>query len=370
MQDTARDEKLEQRKRELEQELEAYAQSGISSPNVVKVARWVSRAMYLGMAALVAYLLISGWGSVSKEKYETAVRVANDLDKKAKSEQARADELESKLSFAEARLVVKTGELEAERTGAGAADRLIDRTRALIARAFGEKAYAGHWREKLAGVSPDSHGIDPVVGAKAILRQAAVAPAAMRFELLRETVDFGEAACRQAATELLLDPLAAVRVAAATLLSRVGGAGADERLEQAARIEREPSAHPDIWFAWSMLTLQAAPVGEWTPEAWVGYTVRQAEAPVDDLFDAYTKAPPGHKAALLALFAVASGNGYAPQMIGIATAQERATVERIIAIRWCGERREESARSVLKSLSEGKGPVAPEAAKALDMLGQ
>lgn len=365
-----KDDKLAQRKRELEQELEAYAQAGISSPNVVKVARWVSRFLYLGMAALVAYLLISGWGSVSKDKYETAVKSANDFSKKAKEAQTRADDLESRLSFAEARLVVKTGELESERAGATAADRLNEQARALIARAFGEKAYAGHWREKLEGVTPDAHGVDPVVGAKALLRQASVAPAAMRFELLRETVDFGAQACAQAASELLKDPAPGVRVAAATLLSRLHGAGADEKLETAARAELEPQARRDIWFAWSVQALRAPPAGEWTPEAWVGYTVRQADAPVDDLFDAYTKAPPEYKGALLALMAEAAGPGYAPQFIGVATAQERTPAERIIAVRWCGERKEESARAVLTGLSEGKGPVAPEAAKALDAIGR
>lgn len=365
----SKDEALQRRKEELEEELEAYAQAGVSSPNLLKTARWVSRAMYLGMAALAAYLLFSGWGSVSKKQYNEAIERAQEFKGKLDETRKERDDLASRAGVNEARAILAVNELEAERTGAPAADRALQAASALVDRAWGEKAYAAHWREKLSGVQPDAHGVDPVEGVKELLRQAAVSPAGMHFELLRETVDFGAAACAEGAKALLEDPSPAVRSVAGALLGRTQADGAVELLAAKAKTERDPLAHRELWFAWSVHALRRPESGVWTPEAWVGYTVRAADPTLDDLLDAYNKAPAERKLDLLALLAAAAGKSYARQMSDVATSQERSTAERIIAVRWFGDRKEDSGRAILKSLSEGKGPLATEAARTLDRLG-
>ncbi len=365
----SKEEALQRRKEELEDELEAYAQAGVSSPNLLKTARWVSRAMYLGMAALAAYLLFSGWGSVSKSQYNEAIERAQEFKAKLDETRRERDDLASRAGINEAKAILSANELEAERTGAPAADRATQTAGAIVDRAWGEKAYAAHWREKLSGVQPDAHGVDPVEGVKELLRQAAVSPAGMQFELLRETVDFGAPACAEGAKALLEDSSPAVRSVAGALLGRTQADGAAEMLAAKAKSERDPKAHRRLWFAWSLLSLRAPESGVWTPEAWVGYTVRAADPTLDDLLDAYNKAPAERKLDLFALLAAAAGKGYARQMNDVATSQQRSTAERIIAVRWFGDRKEESGRGMLKSISEGKGPVAMEAARALDKLG-
>jgi hypothetical protein len=359
-----KDEKLQRRKRELEEELDRYAQAGVASPNLLKVSRWVSRILYLGMAALAAFLLFSGWGKYSKQEYEAAVSRAHELEQKHGEVRKERDELESKLAISDAMAVLLRNELDAQH-GAPAADRAQQHARALVERAFGEIAYAAHWREKLKGAQPDAHGVEPVDGVKALIRQAAVAPAAVRFELLREAADFGEAACRDGATALLEDKAAQVRATAALLLSRAGDA---QVLAEKARTEADDVARREVWFAWSVNVGAAPDSGVWTPEAWVGYTVRRFDAPVDELATAYRSAPEESRTALLALLAVSSGSEQAALMRELAVSPQRSDAERIMAVRWFADRNEVGGKEVLTGLAKGSGAVAAEAARSLDRL--
>jgi hypothetical protein len=87
-----RDEQLEQRKRELEEELETYAQAGVSSPGLLKVARWVSRGLYFAMAGLVVFLLFSGWGKISQHDFESVQQALEQQTKKLSEVRTERDE--------------------------------------------------------------------------------------------------------------------------------------------------------------------------------------------------------------------------------------------------------------------------------------
>jgi len=241
-----KDEQLEQRKRELEEELEAYAQSGVSSPGLLKAARWVSRGLYFLMAGLVAFLLFSGWGKVSKQDHEAAVR--------------RVSQLNTQLS-----------ETRTER---------------------------------------DEH-------ARRALRLES------EVEQVRRTVQYLES----------------------------GTAEADRELIQAARL----LSTDDAAVVWAR---------DWRDEA------RPRSALVQELAEAYRSADESERAGMLALLARVGGDEQAELMRQVATAPGRTTVERIIAIRWLGERSQDGdARRVLEALARGDGVLAAEATQALQRGG-
>lgn len=363
-----RDEQLEQRKRELEEELDRYAQAGIASPNVVKAARWVSRFLYFGMAALVMYLLISGWGSVSKSEFDAAVKA---YESQREDLAKQRDEFASRYLQEGAKAERLRTELNALRNPAATASRALHAARVVVERLYGERAYAAHWRERAEAAVPASHGVEPVAGVKNLIRQAANGHAAVRFEVLRLAgADFGLAACRQAALDSLADEVAAVRAVAALVYARTQADDAGSVLAEAAAAEADEYARRQIWLAWATLGDEMPPEGVWYPEAWAGYCVRTFDPSLHELISRHPHAPAKQQLELLALIATTGGSQHADPIGEIAVSASRSDAERIIAMRWYAERKVESGLALLETLSAGDGLLAEEAARALGKMGR
>lgn len=366
-----RDEELQERKRELEEELERYAQAGIASPNVVKAARWVSRGLYFLMAALVMYLLVSGWGSVSKEQHMKALKAANDAREQRDEIKAQRDEFASQYLSERATSHVLRSELESMRAPDREASRAMHDARILVERLYGERAYAAHWRERAESAEPGAHGGEPVAAVKNLLRQAATAHSAVRFEVLRLAgADFGLAACRQAALDLLNADDADVRAVAALIYARAQAEDAAEVLAARAEQETDADTRREIWLAWATRSDDAPQTDVWYPEAWAGYCVRTFDPSLHELVSRYAGAPDERRLELLALIATTGGGQHADAMSEIAVSASRPDAERIIAVRWFADRKEEGGLPLLERLSEGEGPLAKEAAIALQRMGR
>jgi hypothetical protein len=101
---SAEDERLRQRREELEEELEMYAQSGVSSPGLLKAARWVSRGLYFAMAGLVVFLLFSGWGKISQHDFESVQQALEQQTKKLSEVRTERDDFARKFMQAETEL--------------------------------------------------------------------------------------------------------------------------------------------------------------------------------------------------------------------------------------------------------------------------
>jgi hypothetical protein len=237
-----RQERLRERREELEEELEMYAQSGVSSPGLLKAARWVSRGLYFAMAALVVFLLFSGWGKVSQQDFETLQRGTADLRKQLGEVRTERDEYARDAMRAESELRQAQMVLERSTGGPAAADQALGQASRLLDKDDFTVRWAREWREETRP------------------------PAELLSELeqrLRES-------------------------------------------EEDARLE------------------------------------------------------------LVALMAHAAGEGQSALMRNLATGAERPLAERIIAVRWLAERKEEGeSRRVLEALAEGDGVLAQEAAMAL-----
>ncbi|MBZ0135866.1 MAG: hypothetical protein K8I27_05795 [Planctomycetes bacterium] len=350
---------LEQRKQALEEELENYAQAGAYSPGLVKASRWVSRILYFLMAAILVFLLFNR-KDYSEKEMEVAVDRAVAIKKTADEAKKRMEQAESERDIAQAKLLLLEREVNEERNGAPAADRAQESARNLVRRFWGERAYAQHWQQKLTTAEPEAHGVEPLLGARTLIIQAAGAPAAQQNELLGEVADFGRDAATQAVLELADSPQPAVTAMA----WRVGGWLGGEGIKAKAAESR--GAAPGL--AWSLITAEAPSAGRFTPEDWVGYATRGYDAPLDELVASYKAAPGDKRLALLALLVETAGGREGALFKSVATS-DRPEAEKILAVRWMGARKHEGSRELLKSLSAGGSAVAAEAKKALGQLG-
>ena len=355
-----KEEQLQRRKEELEDELERYAQAGVVSPGLVKAARWFSRVLWMGMSALVVFLLYSGWGAVSEDKYNEAVQRAIDIKQTANETRTRLDEESGKRQVAEARLTLTELQLEDLLEGRSAAEAAERKAKMLVAHAWGELAYAEHWREKLKTADPGMHE-DPVAGAASLIRQASRAPAAQEFGLLAETAEFGREAVTQAVDQLLT--VAGLEHVASRLAIWLGG----DDITQSVKAKLQEGAHVELEFAYSLLTHGAPLNDSKRAEGWIGYALRAYDAAQDELAECYQTAPEGRRLELLALLAETSDLKNAAVFKWVATS-DRPEAEKILAVRWMGTRRDTESRGLLKTLSEGKGAVAEEARQALEKL--
>lgn len=374
MNDTAdkqreKDEALRRKREELEEELDRYAQVGAYSPGLLKASRWVSRFLYLAMAATLVFLLFSGWGKYSDEEMQRAVSRANEMKGLLDAEREKVKDRELERDAARIENMLLQAEVAGYEAPVLLADAAQATARDLIDRAWGEQAYGAHWRERLKGAEPEAHGVDPLMAAKSLIQQSVHAPAAQRIELLRETLDFGRDAVTQAVLELLETNDAALGVQALRVGVWLGG---DVMTDRVSKMLLE-SDWPEVGFAYSLLKHEAPPEAadelRFVPESWVGYATRSYDAPLDELVKAYRAAAPDQRLGLLALLAEAAGLPDAGVFKQIATS-DRAVAERIIAVRWMGARKDESSLQLLEGLSTGDTALAAEASSALKLLGK
>jgi hypothetical protein len=355
-----KDEALQRRKEELEDELDRYARAGAFSPGLIKFTRWLSRGLYLAMAVGFMVMLFSGWGKVSQDEFDRVHEGYTKWKQEAEKEKTAREEAQDALLQAEikaAKLKIELEGLNEKQDDPEAADAAQERARNLIERAWGEKAYAEHWREKLKTAEPDAHGTEPVAGVRALIKQAAHAASGERLELMRETADFGEAAILVSAKSALDDPDPEVRKVGARLLSRVGQP-VDPRLST----DKDEEVLRELWFCYGRQYQGAADT--FYAEAFVGMAI-SVNPTVEKLDQAYRSAPEDKRIELLALLAECTHRDESGLAKMIATS-ERPLAEKIIAVRWMGESRNESSHALLKTLSEGQGVLADEAKKALN----
>lgn len=356
----------QERKRKLEEELDRYAQAGVASPGLLKSAKWVSRGLYMAMAAVVVFLLFSGWGKHSQQTVDELQQSRDAWKKSAEGLKAERKTLEEKLSdlvIAAAKAETARRDAEAAIQGPAAADAAMRAAHALVQRAWGEQAYARHWRELLARAEPEAHG-DPKSGAIAMLEQAETAPARQRIELLRELADFGTVGVGAAARGLVVSDRDSVKPVAALTVARLGAQEDAALLDKVARETTEPQVVRELYFAASLLWLESGrtdtPAAVDWPEYWLRFAMRGYEARQEELAARYREAPESARLELLALLGECGGPEQEELMRTVASST-RPGAERILAVRWLGSRK--LAGELLKTLAQGEGPVAA-AAKA------
>lgn len=351
-----KDAALQARKQALEEELESYAQAGAYSPGLVKASRWVSRILYFLMAGILVFLLFNR-KDYTKEDMVRAVERANQIQATADEARKRMEQAESERDIAQTKLLLLENEMRQLREGSAAADRAQEAARDLVRRFWGERAYAQHWQQKLLDAEPEGHGVDPLQGAKSLIIQAAHAPAAQTNELLNEVADFGRDAATQAVLELVAHPDDSVVAMAWRVGAWLGGEG--------VRSKAAAATGPHAGLAWSLATFEAPAAERFSPEAWVGYATRGYDAPLDALVQAYRSAPDAARLPLLALLAECAPARESALFRSVA-ASDRPDGEKIVAVRWMGERKDEESRELLKSLGDGASTLASEARRALE----
>lgn len=356
-------EEAQRRKEELEEELEAYAHKGIFSPSFMKSVRWFSRVLWLVLGALLVFSFWDGWGKVPLEDYAAAVKSAKEWHEKTRSaekviEDQAAEMLKERLAHAKAAL-------EAEADTPRQADEAQRAARNLLDRAWGEAAYARHWRGLLARAEPQGHGNEPAAVARGLMEQAADAPAAARIELLRELADLGRDITGAQARALLSAPSGRVRQVAALVLARIGLASEVATLSKAAQAETDAPTRREIWFAHAVLALETGVSSEvekvYLAEYWLPHVLRGMDARQEALEAACREAPPDQRLELTALLCEAARPEQEQFMRSLANS-ERPAAERIMAVRWLA--RSKLAPELLKGLAEKGGIVGEEAKKA------
>lgn len=357
-----KDEALQARREELEEELERYAQAGAFSPGLIKFTKWLSRGLYLAMAVAFMAMLFNGWGKVSEEKYQEAVQRAIDIKKTADEAKDRLAESEGARLVAETRARLLQNELDALKQGPGVADQAQEKARDLVWRAWGEQAAAELWREKLGHGGGESQFPDPALAAKNAVYQLGNASAGARLSLLKEMVDFGETLVTGAALEQVKAARPEVRAMAAMLLGRLRTEECKAALKGAIEHEQDAVARREMLFSYG-LAWPGELEDEYEAEAWAGFAATEYKLVVR-LAEAYKRAPEDRRLGLLALLAEAD-RGQSLELFAQVATSERAMAEKIVAVRWLGRQDSERARSLLKSLSEGEGSLAQEAKSAL-----
>lgn len=360
-----KDEALQARKEELEEELERYAQAGAFSPGLIKFTKWLSRLLYLGMAVAFMAMVFSGWGKVSEEKYQEAVQRAIDIKKTADEAKGKLAEAEGGRLVAETRARLLQNELDALKTGPAVADRAQEKARDLVWRAWGEQAAAELWREKLAHGGGESQFPDPALAARQAFEQLGKSPAGARLSLLKEMVDFGEVLVTGAALEQVKSPQPEVRAIAAMLLGRLRTEECKAALKSAIEHEQDEHARREMLFSFG-LAWPGELENEYEAEAWAGFAATEYKQ-VARLTEAYKKAPEDRRLELLALVTESDRTAPLDLLPSVATS-DRTLAERIMAVRGMAGVNSERPRNVLKALSEGDGVLAEEAKQALSKL--
>jgi hypothetical protein len=101
-----RDKSIEERKQEIDEELEEYASRGIVSPNALKAARWLSRILWLAMSALVVVMLYQMNTRVPEADYKKLERQAGELQAERKRLELELDAIKGQISAEALRLGV------------------------------------------------------------------------------------------------------------------------------------------------------------------------------------------------------------------------------------------------------------------------
>ncbi|MDC1142755.1 hypothetical protein OAU50_06660 [Planctomycetota bacterium] len=363
----SKEEKLAERKKELEDELDRYAQAGVSSPGVVKAARWVSRGMYLLMGAVVVMVLWTNRDAVPKKDFEAQKKRVTEYSEGMKKAQQQAIDAETAMNTAMQVAATKQAEANMHIDGHIAAEKAELATQNLVASYRGEVAYGIMWREHLAKADPTSFDGDPTENAFVLMEQASVLPAASRHEALRELHELGEEAVTAAAKQAFNGKDRQLAMVALNVFMRLNYTNTDI-------LDLAKGAGPKMarYMAFvSSVVAPAAPNASNTAlyhlaDAWVGYVLLADDVNLSPLKDAFKSAPEEHRFELLALLAEVARTNESAFFRDIATQGRQG--EKLIAIRWMGNRLDLASEELLKTLSGGKGDIAATAKEALSRI--
>lgn len=109
-----RDKSIEERRREIDDEIEEYSSRGIVSPTALKAARWLSRILWLAMSALVVVMIYQLNTRVPEGEYRKLEKQAQDLQGERRRLEAELDALKGQISVEALRLGIATVEGAAE----------------------------------------------------------------------------------------------------------------------------------------------------------------------------------------------------------------------------------------------------------------
>lgn len=362
---------FEERKRKAEEELERYAQAGISSPGVVKAARWVSRGLYLAMGFVVVYLLWSQSSSVPVEDFERAVGSAKSFKKKYIEQATLHEQALTKLATTELEAGRDISEANSFRWGAVAARNAENNANLLIGNYRNDIAYAEVWRAKLALADGSSIKGDPVEWVIRSILEAASRPAGTRQGLVDRLANAGIKAVTEAALHCFTEYGPEEANVAVQVLSYLGYHQSVPDFIRFAEGAPLPLARR-LAYAASLLTpaIPSQKDGQmyFLAESWVGYLMLTETADVSSLIMAYKASSEEHDFELLALIAQFAVKSKANSEFFREWVLQASEGEVIIAFNWMGKRMDDSSAGVLKTYSTGKGEVALAAKAALNRI--
>lgn len=184
-----RDKSIEERKREIDEEIEEYSSRGIVSPTALKAARWLSRILWLAMSALVVVMLYQLNTRVPEADYKKLERQASETQAERKRLESELDALKGQLSAEALRLGVVSVENVADADKMEILRGIIDEARRARSTEDADAlviAGLASWRamqEQNAGVPAEDY-------AKADRDKKAVALARMALEVSAERAEF------------------------------------------------------------------------------------------------------------------------------------------------------------------------------------
>ncbi|MBP9891953.1 MAG: hypothetical protein KBG84_08595 [Planctomycetes bacterium] len=184
-----RDKSIEERKQEIDEELEEYSSRGIVSPNALKAARWLSRILWLAMSALVVVMLYQLNTRVPEADYKKLEKQAGEIQAERKRLESELDVLKGQISAEALRLGVVSVENVSDADKMEVLRGIIDEARRARSREDSDAlviAGLASWRamqEQNAGVPAEEY-------ARAEKEKKAVALARFALEASAERAEF------------------------------------------------------------------------------------------------------------------------------------------------------------------------------------
>lgn len=359
------------RRKELEEELDTYAQAGVSSPGVVKAARWVSRIMYLLMGLVVVIVLWTNKDAVPLKDFEAQKKIVVKVKKQYKD----LEELNSILQKTAIEMSKNSLDRETESVtfvnGEIAANRAEIAVKAVLQSAEYYKLVRADWQNRLEAVG-DGKSISE---AERLISEAAVWPSGLRLAAIDMLPEFGRTVLTEAAINAFKKP--GQESIALTVLTYLGykdigiadlpDDASDKLVRQMAlKVGLQAKTFPQNPFNHDAKVFYLV-------ETWIGQVLYAGDGlhPADvfilPLIKAFKAAPNENRLELLALLAeiLPFDKGNADEIFFRRVATQGEDGEKLIAVRWMGNRRADSTEviTVLEGLETDKNSPIADAAK-------
>ncbi|MCF6228388.1 MAG: hypothetical protein L3J82_06985 [Planctomycetes bacterium] len=349
---------IEARRKELEEELDTYAQAGVSSPGVVKAARWVSRIMYLLMGAVVVIVLWTNKDAVPLKDFEAQKNIVVKVKKQYKDLQEQNQSLEDNLIQATKIAVEKHVEAASYIDGEIAANRAGIRAKSLLVSAEYQELVRADWQKRTKAEFEDQ----VVLEAEKLIAEAAVLPEKAKFAAIDGLLDIGNPALTNAALRAFKKSgQESIALAILTYLGykEIGIADLPEGASDA--LTRQMALKVSMQGVSAPVPPDAKTY--YLSEAWVGYVLSSEGVDLKPLVEAFKTAPDENRFELLALLAEVAPVNQSAFFRQVATQGEVG--EKLIAIRWMGNRRADDPEvvTVLEGLKADENSLIADTAK-------